>query len=83
MNHKHVEIDLDKNLFDQILVSIADEYEVNIKRIARMAKQNGTFYFTVIADNYLLLEIELTPLKNDTYLLLHGLPAFESSVTAY
>ena len=82
MNYRHLEIDLDKNIFDQVIESIAAEHNEKIARVVRMAREKNTFYFTIITESYLLLEVELTPVQSNHYFNM-GLPAFETSVQAF
>lgn len=77
-----MEIDIDKNIFDQIIENIAAEHDEKIKRVVRMAKEKNTFYFTIITETYILLEVELTPIESSHYFN-YGLPAFETSVQAF
>jgi hypothetical protein len=81
MNHKHIEIDLDRNIFDQLIEGIAADYGERVKRVARYARENNTFYFTIITENFIMLEVTLTPVKNNYRF--NGLPAFETEVQLF
>jgi hypothetical protein len=76
-----MEIDLDRNIFDQIIENIAAEHDEIIQRVARYARHDNTFYFTIITRSYLIIEVTLTPVKNQFDLF--GLPAFETEVQAF
>lgn len=81
MNVKHLEIDDNENIFGQILESIEKDYNHKFIRIARTAKQGDSFYFTVITENYLILEVTLKILKNMPSI--YGLPSFECEVEVF
>jgi hypothetical protein len=81
VNHKHVEIDLDRNIFDQIIESIAADYGEIVARVPRLEREENTFYFTIITESYLILEVTLSPIANRVFY--DGLPAFETEVKAY
>lgn len=81
MNQRHLEIDLDRNIFDQIIESIATEHGEIVNRVPRLAKENGSFYFTIITESYLMLEVTLTPVINRFNY--NGLPAFETEVQVF
>lgn len=81
MNHRHLEIDLDKNIFDQIIESIAAEHGEIVKRVPRMARHENSFYFTILTESYLMIEVTLTPVKNK--FMYNGLPAFETEIQAF
>lgn len=82
MNYRNLEIDLDRNIFDQIIESIAAEKGEVVQRVVRMAKEEKTFYFTIITESYLLIEVELTPIEGSQYFN-YGFPAFETTVQAF
>ena len=52
-----------------------------IKRVPRYAKEEGTFYFTILTESFLMLEVTLTPVQNK--FTFNGLPAFETEVQVF
>ena len=78
-NPNHIKLDLheDKNIFDEVLINIAERHHSKIKRVPRMASQNGEYYFTVLLEDFTLLELTLK-IK-----IVYGIPAFEVEVEVY